>query len=79
MFLHARTLASSIKSSSLVSKAQNFWLPFFIFPVKVLRVDEENLLGLGSRAGMVIGKDRLTPLACSLIPVTNLRALFSLR
>ena len=45
--LHAWTLASSMKSSFLVSKAHNFWLHFLIFLVKVLRVEDENLLGLG--------------------------------
>ena len=41
------------------------------FPVNVLRLEDEYLRGLGSRAGIDIGKVRLTPLHCSLMPVMN--------
>ena len=41
-------------------------------------VDEEYLVGMRSRAGIVIGKKRLTPSDCSLNHSTSLRALFNL-
>ena len=59
-------------------KSPEFWLPFLIFPVKVLSVEEDYMVGLVLRAGIVIENDRFTPSECYLIPVTNLRALFNL-
>jgi hypothetical protein len=59
--------------------ARNFWLPFMIFPVKVLRQEEEYFRGLGSSAGIEIGKDSGTPSHLYCIPMTNSIALVNLR